>query len=73
MYWEGRARDSQRWAAECQQCVLGHAGREVKAPLHSVVSHYPFEKGNGITQLLLVKSKQEQNQAGQTGYTRTST
>ena len=43
VYWEGLVRDSQRWTAECQQCVLGHAGREVRAPLHSVVSHYPFE------------------------------
>ncbi|XP_041963229.1 uncharacterized protein K02A2.6-like [Alosa sapidissima] len=31
------ARDSEKWAAECQQCVLGHAGPGVKAPLHPVI------------------------------------
>ena len=43
VYWDGMARDSGRWAGECQQCVLGHAGPQVRAPLHPVVSQYPFE------------------------------
>lgn len=43
VYWKGLLGDSRRWEAGCRQCVLGRAGREERAPLSSVVSHYPFE------------------------------
>lgn len=41
--WKGMVGDLRRWEAECRQCVLGRVGPEEKAPLHPVVSRYPFE------------------------------
>lgn len=43
VYWVGMTEDSRRWAGECQPCILGRAGPEIRAPLQPVVSHYPFE------------------------------
>ncbi|KAG5267095.1 hypothetical protein AALO_G00239850 [Alosa alosa] len=48
VYWDGMARDSGQWVAECRQCVLGHAGPEVRAPLHPVVcSGHPHKRSDG--------------------------
>ncbi|XP_062393454.1 uncharacterized protein LOC134080855 [Sardina pilchardus] len=46
VFWDGMARDSGNWVAECRQCVLGHAGPEARAPLHPVICSGHSHKGS---------------------------
>lgn len=42
-YWPRMTQDVKEWTATCPQCVLAKAGPEVRAPLVSITTTYPFE------------------------------
>lgn len=42
-YWPRMTQDVKEWTATCPQCVLAKVGPEVRAPLVSITTTYPFE------------------------------
>lgn len=42
-YWPGMTQDVKEWTATCPHCVLTKTGPEVRAPLVSITTTYPFE------------------------------
>lgn len=42
-YWPRMTEDVKEWTTTCPQCVCAKAGPEVRVPLVSILTSYPFE------------------------------